>query len=298
MSLSQRKAFTLVELLVVIAIIGVLVGMLLPAVQQVREAARRSQCTNNLRQLALAALNYESAHGTLPDPTLDADVKYRNGFLPIMPFAEMSNLYDEIFRRAKTVPSLWCDQIPVSMPLQLGGIPFQCPSMDDPEKILQWEPPPEASPPSHRIDYLGCRGHWGVELGSRQIMGLFDNGRLQGQTLGAVYDGTSNTLFWGESLGSTADGHRVAAWGYNTRHVGLTINDAIFQETGWIDAHLNPVLIDGVKRYSHQQFSSPHPGTVNFSLGDGSTHAFSRLVDVCILDAMSTCANGEVVQEL
>ena len=297
MSLSQRRAFTLVELLVVIAIIGILIGMLLPAVQQVRAAARRAQCTNNLRQLALAALNYESAHGILPDPTLDADVKYRNGLLPMMPFAEMNNLFDEIYNRARTTPTLWCDQIFVSDPFQLSGIPFQCPSMDDPEVILQWEQPPETSPPSHRIDYFGCRGYWGVESGSRQIIGLWDDGRLQGQTLGAVSDGTSNTLFWGESLGSTVDGRRLAAWGYNSRHVGLTINDALFKDIGWIDAHLNPVLIDGVKRYSHQQFSSPHPEIVNFSLGDGSTHAFSRLTDISVLDALSTCANGELVGE-
>ena len=298
MSAFQRKAFTLVELLVVIAIIGILIGMLLPAVQQVREAARRSQCSNNVKQFALASLNYESAHGTLPDPTLEADVKYRNGLLPIMPFAEMSNLSEEIFKRAKTIPSLWCDEIFVSTPFQLGAIPLQCPSMDDPDEILNFfGSEPETIPGSHRIDYLGCRGYWGVEAGAKQIVGLWDDGRLQAQTMGAVTDGTSNTLFWGESLGVTEDGHRVAAWGYNTRHVGLTVNDAIFSETGWITAHINPVLIDGVKRYSHQQFSSTHTGTVNFSLGDGSTHAFSRVIDTDVLDAMSTCGNGEVVGE-
>ena len=66
MHLNQKRGFTLVELLVVIAIIGILIGMLLPAVQQVREAARRTQCANNLRQVSLAALNYESAHMQLP----------------------------------------------------------------------------------------------------------------------------------------------------------------------------------------------------------------------------------------
>lgn len=106
----RRRGFTLVELLVVIAIIGILVALLLPAVQAAREAARRTQCTNNLRQLAIAMLNYESAHGGLPPMSLswttaDMQKRYPGGFtggwyddhgwyIPLMPYVEQANLED------------------------------------------------------------------------------------------------------------------------------------------------------------------------------------------------------------
>ena len=102
----KRSGFTLVELLVVIAIIGILIGMLLPAVQQVREAARRTQCLNKLRQIGLAALNFESAHMTFPPATLgepgnptrdeaEDAVNFHQGtsaLVAILPFVELDNL--------------------------------------------------------------------------------------------------------------------------------------------------------------------------------------------------------------
>jgi prepilin-type N-terminal cleavage/methylation domain-containing protein len=94
----MRRAFTLVELLVVIAIIGILVGLLLPAVQAAREAARRMQCSNNLKQMGLATLNYESAHRKLPPG--DLSINYGSGDVPqasthafILPFLEAGNSY-------------------------------------------------------------------------------------------------------------------------------------------------------------------------------------------------------------
>ena len=98
----DRKAFTLVELLVVIAIIGILIGMLLPAVQSVREAARRTQCANKQRQLGLAVLNYESAHQLFPVNQVGAGESdgmggfgpgYYSWLVPLLPFVEQNNLY-------------------------------------------------------------------------------------------------------------------------------------------------------------------------------------------------------------
>ncbi len=106
MSLKSKRGFTLAELLVVIAIIGILIGMLLPAVQQVREAARRTQCLNNMRQIALATMNYENSHQTFPPGMLSDQLPGANlpgiepqqiGMLPIiMPYMEANNLAEQV----------------------------------------------------------------------------------------------------------------------------------------------------------------------------------------------------------
>src|SRR6188474_2683919 len=90
---SLRRAFTLVELLVVIAIIGVLVALLLPAVQAAREAARRMSCSNNLKQLSLALHNYEDTHKTLPPAGIDSN--QMSWTVLLLPYMEQKPLYDQ-----------------------------------------------------------------------------------------------------------------------------------------------------------------------------------------------------------
>src|SRR5262249_16260521 len=115
-SKTKRRGFTLIELLVVIAIIGVLIALLLPAVQAAREAARRAQCTNNLKQMALAAHNYDSANGSLPPGSSGGGMVANQSFTgvwrdpqrsccpwghfgwaaQVLPFMEQTNLYNAI----------------------------------------------------------------------------------------------------------------------------------------------------------------------------------------------------------
>src|SRR5262245_738311 len=95
MSRSNRHAFTLVELLVVIAIIGVLVALLLPAVQSARESARRMSCQNNLKQVSLAVHNYHDTNRSLPPASTNTALSGSSGFAAILPFIEQAALYSQ-----------------------------------------------------------------------------------------------------------------------------------------------------------------------------------------------------------
>ena len=130
----KRGAFTLVELLVVIAIIGILIAMLLPAVQQVREAARRISCSNNMRQVALAIHNFESAHGVLPEG-IDASGSIglnATALVTILPFMEQANLENGWNYSAKADANIM---------VTMEEIPsYQCPS-DDAADQIRTRPP-------------------------------------------------------------------------------------------------------------------------------------------------------------
>jgi len=123
----SHRAFTLVELLVVIAIIGILVGILLPAVQMIREGARRTECINNIRQLALGVMNYESARGHLPPGITGATARphrWQSWLQPLLPYVEQLAVYDQAVADYQSSPSPFSGHLGMRTVIPT----FQCPS--------------------------------------------------------------------------------------------------------------------------------------------------------------------------
>lgn len=225
----RRSGFTLVELLVVIAIIGILVGLLLPAVQAAREAARRMQCSNNLKQLGLAAHNYESAHKKFPyrQGGTSENADRLSGFIAILPFIEGGNQFGEIAAGNASAPPFgprgWAGWDPWNTS---PGF-MKCPS--DPEALAR------AKSNTYRM-CLGGNGramgwaNWGGDSinQSGDTSGMFAHGWAKDQTWrkgpghvkhGAIIDGTSNTIMYSERL--------VATTNYQQGGVTLSAGDEV-----------------------------------------------------------------------
>lgn len=316
----HRRAFTLVELLVVIAIIGVLVALLLPAVQAAREAARRSQCLNNFKQVGLAFLNYESGKAQLPFPTYSQDpltpqiVLGVNNWAPhVLPYLEQGNLiagYDVKVDWWKE-PNRNIVQNPVSV--------LTCPSTPNPNRI---QDKPETTPPNK----TGACGDFVVPTGvhtdvnnSLAAADQFPAGAdLQGvvavksefntaNELKNVTDGTSNTIMIGECAGredvwrgreffpvdytgSPRVRARGGAWATTDNPYDIG------QRKAW-HASFDPipgnVAINNSNEWGHC-FYSFHNGGSNFAFADGSVRFLAEDMNLRTLAELVTRANSEV----
>jgi prepilin-type N-terminal cleavage/methylation domain-containing protein/prepilin-type processing-associated H-X9-DG protein len=219
------KGFTLIELLVVIAIIAILIGLLVPAVQKVREAAARLKCQNNLKQMGLAAHNYENTNGYLPPwrgKVLVNGVAYSNDASPqalILPYVEQSNKYNQFNFNYKT----WNDTdvvtnafttnpatgLGINLAARIQDIPiYLCPS--DPSTTIRGANQKNTSDltyPEGRLNYLACVGATSTITSSAPGAGIFASpdggGLLQGAKITAITDGTSNTALFGETMRTT-----------------------------------------------------------------------------------------------
>ena len=318
MSRSRLSGFTLVELLVVIAIIGILIALLLPAVQQAREAARRMQCSNNMRQIGLACHNYHDTHRTFAPGRMVYDgfdssgnsTKVVTGFLAmIMPFVEQGNLSD-IYNQSCGFDDP-ANRTAVNTPIDI----YLCPSAPGGDRQMPlyagwnmgWTTDPSALDPNVTgvaTDYQGIRGmHVLDSSGNHTDVPGRDVGILNetGADFADIVDGTSNTILLFEMAGKPAH--------WNMSSTQQVTNAQFYGYGPW--SGNNGVMIynwesdgtakgcDGCTSYLNiDNTSSPysfHPGIVNVVLADGSTRSIPETVDTQTFLNLCFKADGNVV---
>lgn len=312
---SQRKhrhGFTLIELLVVIAIIAVLIALLLPAVQQAREAARRSQCRNNLKQFGLALHNYHDVHLVFPygyrygNSSRNIARLRESWFHPTLPFVEQENLYDAyvaahaakqasdggastmVHHTITLAPELANTRVPLAI----------CPS--DPNSPGQLR--------GFQGNYVACTGdgHLGA-YGQRtqRMTGMFYI--FSDTSIGDVSDGTSNTVMLAETLvrpgssgwgdpGSYWNGGGWGSYGFTTLEGPNTpLPDQIYdcKSEDYFMAPCTSVLREPAYNFAR----SAHTGGVTVLLADGSVRFVSDSINLTTWHALGTRAGGEVTGE-
>ncbi|MAT69955.1 MAG: prepilin-type cleavage/methylation domain-containing protein [Planctomycetaceae bacterium] len=271
---ARRSGFTLVELLVVIAIIGVLIALLLPAIQAARGAARRMTCKNNLKQIGLATQMYHDVTGTLPPARVHDSIgaDHESALLFLLPYLEQSNHY------VAYDPDLGTSD-PVNAGVVQTTIPtYLCPSM-------AVELPAGTTAPGSYSSSTGSISPWLATKHDGAIVA-----RPTVVSLRHVTDGTSHTLAFGEQdyfAGTTSEGPRWPG-GYITESFASTWGP--FNPQTLPDRATEP----GLYGPHVTAFRSDHPGGVHFVMVDGSVHFVADDIDAETLAALATRAGGEV----
>ena len=298
----QSRGFTLIELLVVIAIIGILIALLLPAVQAAREAARRMQCANHLKQIALAMHNNHDVHKKLPYASSPLATSCGTWASFILPYMELQMLHDRFdFKKTMddpanlaavttVVPDYICPSDPLGStpilsnranfnhnPLSLMGLWYPVSMGPTHPDGCPFCPDPNPSPSN-----WCCQG-WNLGFNPpNNSVGMFGRHPF-GFRFRDVTDGLSNTLMVGETL----PGHCIYNGAYcpnypvlpttipvNTMETDNGLNGSWFRTCG---------------------FKSLHPGGANFAMGDGAVHFISEEIDRQLYSNLGTRAGGETV---
>ncbi len=315
-ALRRWRGFTLIELLVVIAIIAILIGLLLPAVQKVREAANRMKCQNNLKQYGLALHSYHDVNHALPPGGVSPNWAWSGDArgtwqVYVLPYMEQDNLFKNIQNAAGGPVSTTPNSVNIAQSKGVFNnvkLPYgRCPSDDyDPNAQTsnyvgslgpQSAPGPCGyDPPQVRMN--GQSIGWGYppspdhgnSTSAQDIRGLFN--RLGAtMSLASMTDGTSNTIMIGESLPGSHD-HLVsnAWWGYNngSSHcttiipINYLMPEQVNNNGGWCS-------VPTAETYNWNiswGFKSRHTNGANFVFGDGSVHFLTQSIDMrtyCLL---------------
>jgi prepilin-type N-terminal cleavage/methylation domain-containing protein/prepilin-type processing-associated H-X9-DG protein len=276
--------FTLVELLVVIAIIGILVALLLPAIQAAREAARRTSCLNNITQLGLALHHYEFNHESLPPGVTDSKGPIRNEpqgihlswMVKILPYMEELVLYRKIDQSAGAYAAVNSQYRAVPLAIAI------CPSYPG-EEVLNDKSIAVTT-------YAGCYHDVEAPINDDNHGLLFLNSHVR---FDEIYDGSSNTLLLGEKLESETDlgwmsGTRATL--RNTAKIEVPVprfRQPAATEEGAADVVVDSLFVGG--------FGGHHPGGFNAAFADGSSRFVTETIDPSVWRLVGNRADGEVV---
>lgn len=332
---NHRIAFTLVELLVVIAIIGMMIGLLLPAVQKIRETASRMKCANNLKQIGLALHNYHDTAGQFPPgyvdgntgqySTPDNDIGPGWGWAAfLLPQMEQDNLYRQIDFKQPVGTG-----VNLQVSLQRLAI-YQCPSDGDQEDIDVYDS--TFSTPIATVahaNYVGCNGwlecfngasgNYAGGVGQDGLPGPLGKAcrglfwRNSRSTFASVTDGLSNTIFVGERSSNHAPstwtgaiaGGRCPAWmATQPPSPGVPPPGPAYDNADWgeafVLAHGNATHLPSADFpiFDPDTFYSFHsPGGANFLFGDGSVHFIRSAINPSTYQALCTIAGGELTND-
>ncbi len=313
----KRFAFTLVELLVVIAIIGILIALLLPAVQAARESARRTQCLNNLKQMGLGAQNYHDKNGWLP-PSRVAN-EYVTWAVLLLPFIEQENFYEQwnIKRRYEDqLPSVTIRPVPA----------YFCPSRRGPFEAFSNEGA-DPGPSGALSDYAACAGPGtgnglANATGTGRSLGAFANGNAtfpnpqttpptvldwKGDvTFNDILDGTTHTFLIGEKhvRSFNPQGRPIGFGTGEDRSVYTSNNANNYRRFAGVTNESPPVeqiicrddSFHVVQAVHNRGFGSRHRNIAcQFVFCDGSARPFKESTSVRILHALATRKGGETM---